>query len=271
MAIHKVAASNRVDFKFLYTASENNDDFIQRQLRDYKPDRVIACGGDGTVQLVARNLMKKQLPMGILPLGSANGLATALGLSVTLEEAVDIAFNSTYQIPLDLLEFNKKHICTHLADVGINARMIKNYEEKGEKGMLGYAKFLIPSLKESELFSYSIKTPEQEVRKEGHMIVIGNANMYGTGIRFSDGSVSDGKFEIRNIPEIALDDAIKAGLTKFNVFVDSEMFSDVISCNHAEIQINQKVDFQIDGEYMGEVDYLEVDIYPSAVPVLIKE
>ena len=89
--------------------------------------------------------------------------------------------------------------------------------------------------------------------------------------RFSDGSVSDGKFEIRNIPEIALDDAIKAGLTKFNVFVDSEMFSDVISCNHAEIQINQKVDFQIDGEYMGEVDYLEVDIYPSAVPVLIKE
>ena len=49
------------------------------------------------------------------------------------------------------------------------------------------------------------------------------------------------------------------------------MFSDVISCNHAEIQINQKVDFQIDGEYMGEVDYLEVDIYPSAVPVLIKE
>ena len=79
------------------------------------------------------------------------------------------------------------------------------------------------------------------------------------------------EFEIRNIPEIALDDAIKAGLTKFNVFVDSEMFSDVISCNHAEIQINQKVDFQIDGEYMGEVDYLEVDIYPSAVPVLIKE
>jgi diacylglycerol kinase family enzyme len=269
LLIHKIAAQKRTDFKFFYTSSENNDDLIQHQLKNYNPDRVIACGGDGTVQLVARNLMRKKLPMGILPLGSANGLATALELPNNLEEAVNVVFNSTHQIPLDLLEINKKHICTHLADIGINARMIKNYEEKGEKGMLGYAKFLIPSIKESQLFSYTIKTPEAEYEKEGHMIVIGNANMYGTGIRFSDGSVSDGKFEIRNIPEIALDAAIKAGLTKFNVYTDAEMFSDVISCSHAEIHISQKVDFQIDGEYMGEVDHLEIGIYPSAIPVVV--
>lgn len=271
LLIHKRAISTRIDFKFFYTSPENNDILIQNQVQEYKPDRVVACGGDGTVQVVAKNLMNKNIPMGILPLGSANGLATALELPENLEDAVELVFKGSKTIPLDLLKFNDKYICTHLADIGINAKMIKNYEENGDRGMFGYAKHLLQSIKESPLLSYTVKTPDRIYEKEGYMIVISNANMYGTGIRISDGSVSDGKFEISNIEKVALDAAIKAGLTKFNVFVDKNMFSDVISCKHAAIKINQKVDFQIDGEYMGEVDYLTISICPAAIPVLIKK
>lgn len=270
LKIHERAASTRTDFKFFYTSSENNDPLIQEQLMDYGPDRVIACGGDGTVQIVAKNLMNKHIPMGILPLGSANGLATALGLSERLDDAIDVVFKESKTLMLDLLEFNNNHICTHLADIGINAKMIKNYEQQGTRGMLGYAKHLLQAIKESPLLSYTVQTPQETYKREGYMIVISNANMYGTGIRISEGSVSDGKFEISNIERIALDEAIKAGLTKFNVFIDKNMFSDVISCRQAEIKINQKVDFQIDGEYMGEIDHLTISIYPAAVPVLVK-
>lgn len=270
LLIHKKAADTHIDFKFFYTTSENDDELIQMQLREYKPGRVVACGGDGTVQLVAKNLMNKNISMGILPLGSANGLATALKLPEDLEDAVDLVFNDPKEVLLDILEFNGKHICTHLADIGINAKMIKSYEAEGNRGMMGYARHLLQSIKTSPLLRYTVKTPEQIFHKEGYMIVIANANMYGTGIRISDGSVSDGKFEISNVEKIALDEAIKAGLTRFNVFIDKDMFSDVISCERAEIKIDQKVDFQIDGEYMGEVDHLTVSIYPSAIPVLVK-
>lgn len=270
LLIHKKAAQKNIDFKFFYTSSENNDDLIQDQVTDYRPNRVIACGGDGTVQLVAKNLMNKDIPVGIIPLGSANGLATALRLPTKLEEAIDLIFEQPKIIMLDILRFNNGHICTHLADVGINAKLVKNYEAEGERGMLGYAKHLLPSIKESPLFKYSVRTSDQSYEKEGYMIVIANANMYGTGIRISEGSVSDGKFEISNIEKVALDEAIKAGLTRYNVFIDKDMFSDVISCDGAEIHINQKVDFQIDGEYMGMVDYLKVSIHPSAIPVLVR-
>ena len=269
LLIHKKAASKHTDFKFLYTTSANNDDLIQSQLADYKPERVIACGGDGTVQVVAKNLMYKNIPVGIIPLGSANGLATALQLPTKLEDAVDLIFDEPRKILLDLLRFNDDHICTHLADIGINAKLVKKYEAEGERGMLGYAKHLMQSIRDSPLLKYSVRTSEQTYEKEGYMIVIANANMYGTGIRISDGSVSDGKFEISNIEKVALDEAIKAGLTRFNVFIDKNMFSDVITCENAEIQINQKVDFQIDGEYMGKVDHVKVSIHPSAIPVLV--
>lgn len=269
LLIHKKAAEKEVDFKFLYTTAENSDDSIQTQLQDFRPDRVIACGGDGTVQLVAKNLMNKGVPIGIIPLGSANGLATALRLPSKLEDAIELVFNKPNEIMLDLLRFNDDHICTHLADLGINAKLVKNFEAQGDRGMLGYAKHLLQSIKESPLLQYTVRTSSQSYEKEGYMIVIANANMYGTGIRISNGNVSDGKFEISNIEKVALDEAIKAGLTRFNVFIDRDMFSDVISCDGAEIQINQKVDFQIDGEYMGQVDKLKVSIHPSAIPVLV--
>jgi diacylglycerol kinase family enzyme len=271
LLIHKKAVEKHIDFKFFYTTSKDNDELIHGQLQDYKPDRVVACGGDGTVQLVARNLMHKNIPVGILPLGSANGLATALSLPTSLEKAVDLVFNESRKIMLDLLLFNDSHICTHLADIGINAMLVKNYEADGNRGMFGYAKHFLPSIKASPLFKYTVRTPDQVYEKEGYMIVIANANMYGTGVRISDGSVSDGKFEISNVEKVTLDETIKAGLTKFNVFIDKDMFSDVITCEGAEIQINQKVDFQIDGEYMGEVDHLKVSIHPSAIPVLVTD
>jgi diacylglycerol kinase (ATP) len=268
LSIHRSMAESGLDFKFLYTSVDNVDERITGQIEDYKPDRIAACGGDGTVQQVARNLIGQKTPMGILPLGSANGLAKALNIPQDVEEALDLFITGKKSDPLDLLEVNN-HICIHLSDIGTNAILVKNYEEAGDKGMIGYAKHLIPSIQESETMQYTIKTPEGSFDKEGYVLVIANANQYGTGVRISDGSMFDGKFEICNIQKMDLESTVKAGLTAINIFVDKNMFADVISCTSAHININRKVHLQIDGEYIGEVDTIEAKIIPAAIRVLI--
>jgi diacylglycerol kinase family enzyme len=214
-------------------------------------------------------MMGKDLLMGILPLGSANGMATALGFPQNPSQAVDFVVGAEHFIPLDLLKFNDDHICIHVGDIGINALMVKKYGQEDQKGMLGYARHLLSSIKESPLLNYTIKTPQGDYEKEGYMLTFANGHKYGTGIHISDGEVWDGKFEIINVPKIALDEAIKAGLTILNVFIDKDMFSDVISCTHAEVFIDRKAPFQIDGEYMGETDRLKIEILPSVVKLLI--
>jgi len=269
LAIHALAVATRCDFKVHYTCGENDLAELGRQIADYGPERVVAGGGDGTVQLVGRALLGKDILMGILPLGSANGLATALGLPQDEEGALELIFHSQRTQPLDVLLFNGEHYCIHLADLGVNAMMVKNYEEEGNRGMMGYARHLLSAIKESPLLHYTVRTPEGVYEKEGYMAAIANAPMYGTGIHISEGSVSDGKFEICNVERIALDAAIKAGLTRFNVFVDKDMFSDVISCREAVIDIDQPVDLQIDGEYMGKTQHLEIGILSSALQILM--
>ncbi len=269
--IEELAESENIDYKIHYTTGEDDDRKLQDEIRAHAPERVVACGGDGTVQLVARNLMNIDIPMAILPLGSANGLARALDLPKNYVDATDLAIRSHTVRPLDLIRINDRYLCTHLSDIGTNALLVKSYEEAGDKGMIGYAKHLISSIKQSDLMTYEITTDQGVFRKEGYMLMIANAHKYGTGVQISEGSVSDGKFEICNVQSIDIESFIKAGLTAINIFVDRNMFSDVISCKEAHIAIAPRAHLQIDGEYIGEIDELKINIISSAIKVVVAD
>jgi diacylglycerol kinase (ATP) len=269
ISIEEASINEGFEYKLHLTTGKDDDALLQEAFRSWGPDRVAACGGDGTVQLVARNLLNTEIPLGIMPLGSANGLAKALSIPRDHAEATNVIVKSGHIRPLDLIRINDEYLCTHLSDIGTNALLVKNYEEAGDKGMIGYAKHLFSSIQQSDLMQYVIDTPEGSFRKEGYMLMIANAHKYGTGVQISEGSVSDGMFEICNVQTIDLESAIKAGLTAMNIFIDKDMFSDVISCREALIRIKPQAHLQIDGEYIGEVNDLKVNIISSAIKVIV--
>jgi len=267
--IEALAADTALENKIYLTTGQEDDRHIRELLSSFQPERVIAGGGDGTLQLVARNLAGSQHLMGILPLGSANGMAKAIGIEEANLETVKALLGAEHFVRMDLLRFNHNHLCIHLGDIGVNALMVKKYGSENSKGMMGYARHVISSLQESPLLRYSIETPEGTYDREGYVLAFANANKYGTGVRISDGDFWDGKFEICNVPEITLKDAITAGLTMINVFSEKEVFSDVITCTRATVRVSPSAHFQIDGEYMGEVSSLSVEIVPGAVKLLL--
>jgi diacylglycerol kinase (ATP) len=267
--VQELAKRSGLETDILFTNGKNDEQMLQRCLRQYRPDRVAVGGGDGTIRMVAEHLIQYKLPLGILPLGSANGLATALEIPNDPVAAMEKILASSTIRNMDMLRFNDEHFCIHVADIGVNALIVKKYEQSGERGMIGYAKNLLTSIQESPLLKIIIRTPDGITTKEGFMMAFANAHKYGTGVHISEGSVSDGKFEICNVEKIALDSAIKAGLTILNVFIDKNMFSDVISCSQAEIDIDQSIDFQIDGEYMGTVSHLKIEIIPSCIKLVV--
>ncbi|MBT1703834.1 diacylglycerol/lipid kinase family protein [Chryseosolibacter indicus] len=268
-AMRQLTAEKGYQSEILLTTGERDKENLIRCIEKFGPDRVIVGGGDGTIRMVAENIIPYKLTLGILPLGSANGLATALGIASNPIQALEQIFQATNIRSMDMLRFNEEHLCIHVGDIGVNALLVKKYNESGERGMIGYAKNLLSSIQESPLLKTIIRTADGIITKEGYMMAFANAHMYGTGVHISEGSVSDGKFEICNVEKLALDAAIKAGLTILNVFIDKNMFSDVISCTEAEVEIDQKVPFQIDGEYMGMVDHLRIEALPGVIKLLV--
>src|SRR5688572_11092545 len=66
---------------------------IQHHIDHIKPDRVVSVGGDGTVKLVAEIIKETPIPLGILPAGSANGMARELNIPLNIEQALEVIVN----------------------------------------------------------------------------------------------------------------------------------------------------------------------------------
>lgn len=267
--ITKVEAKSRTrHFELsVYSTQGNNDrQAIEQILQDFQPDRVLVAGGDGTINLIAGILRNYPVTLGLLPLGSANGLATNLGVPTDWEEAVEVALGE-HATCLDGILING-HVGLHLSDLGLNARLVKNYEEGETRGKWGYAREVIRTLSEHDLFRVRITTDTETVETEATMVILANATMYGTGVVINPhGKLCDGKFEI--IVATRFDIIQLAKLIAGAEELDPEVVR-TFCTTRAKIEcLDKKVLFQIDGEFMGPVDQVEAHILPNMLQIAV--
>lgn len=251
----------------VYETSGDNDETAIRELYNlHKPERILIAGGDGTIKMVGEALEKQDVIFGILPAGSANGLAVDLNLPSTLEENLEVAFHNHF-MEMDMISINgKKSI--HLSDLGLNAELVKNYENGSTRGKLGYALQVITTLTElEEPFSAKIEVNNETIECVARMIVIANSQKYGTGVTINpDGVMNDGKFEIVILKNLDL--VVFGKIITGNIPINSEDV-EIISSDKAIITTTSPVSFQIDGEYIGEETRLDIKILPSQMKVAI--
>jgi diacylglycerol kinase (ATP) len=232
----------------------------------YKPERIIVAGGDGTIKMVAEAMERQDVVLGILPVGSANGLAVDLNLPPTLEENIAIAFHNNY-MEIDMISINgKKSI--HLSDMGLNAEMIKNYEKSSIHGKWGYVLQTFSTLIDLENpFTARITGDFETIECVVRMIVIANSKKYGTGVSINpNGVMDDGKFELVILKNLDL--VVLGKIITGNMPIDSEDV-EIISTDKATISTNVPVSFQIDGEYFGTETKLNIEILPKQMKVAI--
>lgn len=265
-AVQEFATTNHFDLEVYETTGSNDIKQIRALYDQNKPDRIIVAGGDGTIKMVAEAMEEHDVVIGILPAGSANGLSVDLNLPSTIEENLKIAFLNHY-IEMDMICINgKKSI--HLSDIGINADLVKNYEESNLRGLWGYALQAYTTLVESAApFVATISTNKEVVEHTARIIVIANSQKYGTGVTINPhGSMNDGKFELVILK--SLDLLLLGKIITGNMPIDSEDVV-IISTDKATIKTDYKVNFQIDGEYCGAQDLLEIHILHKQMKIAI--
>lgn len=265
-AVSEFAAINHFDLEVYETTGKSDEKKIQSLYNQYSPERIIVAGGDGTIKMVAEAMEEHDVIIGILPAGSANGLSVDLNLPSTIEENLKIAFLNHY-IEMDMICINgKKSI--HLSDLGLNADLVKNYEESDVRGFWGYALQAFTTLTESnEPFVATIRANKKTVEHVARMIVIANSQKYGTGVTINpNGAMNDGKFELVILKNLDL--FLIGKIITGNMPIDSEDVV-IISTDQATIETDYPVSFQIDGEYCGAQKSLEIHILHKQMKIAI--
>lgn len=249
------------------TQGEDDEQEITRLYEEHRPERILVIGGDGTVKIVAEAVSHQDVIIGILPAGSANGLSVDLGLPNDIQESLKVAFYGK-AMEMDMVCINDRK-SLHLSDIGVNAELIRKYESGTIRGKLGYALQAINTLTDLEdPFHAKIKANGEIIETEARMVVIANTQKYGTGVTINPvGVMDDGKFEIVILK--SLDVFLIGKILAGNMPVENKEDVEIISAQEAEITTNFPVCFQVDGEFCGEVDKLQVRILHREMKVAV--
>lgn len=248
------------------TKGDGDKSQIHKIVEENSIDRVFVAGGDGTIKLVTEAILDHKLPIAIFSAGSANGFALNFDIPTTPEEQLEVALEGKL-IPIDLVKIND-HISLHLADFGVNAELIENYDNALFRGKIAYLMQSIPTLiKSNHPYQFEITTDEGHFNVEASVLSIANCQKYGTGACINPtGVMDDGKFEIIVFKSLNLIEIVKTFTNQTDL--DSE-FADTFSVSSATINCEIPVPFQIDGEYLGELSKIEVSIIEKALQLCV--
>jgi diacylglycerol kinase (ATP) len=264
--VQEFSVTNNFNLVVYETTGEKDFAAIQSLFEEYNLERIVVAGGDGTIKMVAEAMEKHDIVIGILPAGSANGLSVDLGLPTTLEENLKVAFLHHF-MEMDMISINgKKSI--HLSDIGINADLVKNYEASDLRGFWGYAMQAFTTLKDAEdPFLATITANNETVEHTARIIVIANSQKYGTGVTINpNGSMNDGMFELIILK--SLDIVLLGKIITGNMPIDSDDIV-IISTEKALVKTDRLVNFQIDGEYCGAQNELEIHILHKQMKIAV--
>ncbi|QIA09313.1 diacylglycerol/lipid kinase family protein [Draconibacterium halophilum] len=255
--------------EFFHTTGENDKQKITDKLEELQPETIVAVGGDGTCNLVAQTIVNKPIQMGILPLGSANGMASELNLPTTVDENLRLITTGKSK-KTDVLKINEDHICLHLSDIGFNAQLINTFEESDSRGMFGYTKSFIEEFGNAQPASFEITLNDSTFSQKAFMVVLANASKFGTGAVINpEGKVDDGLFELVIIRPESFTEFLKMLVPFYTRRIHTLDFIDTYKCKKVQIKNPERQTLQIDGEIIGQPLQVNVEILPRRVEMII--
>jgi diacylglycerol kinase family enzyme len=254
------------EYQVFKTTGENDDIEIKKILDAFQPDKVASVGGDGTTLFTGVALLGRGIPMGIIPFGSANGMAMELNVNPTPIYALNDMLVSEYIRDLDIIRINEDHYCLHIGDIGINAHIVDKYSKDKNRGMITYAKYFASELLAHNLIEYSIDANGKTYSGTTLDMNFCNARKFGTGVPLTkNGSPFDGIFEIVLINDVSTAKLLRAGLSIVDESFGDDTSNEIIECEEATIHLKEKQLLQLDGEVIGEVDTIHAKILKGAI------
>jgi diacylglycerol kinase (ATP) len=198
----------QIDFTILPTNPEGNYGYLIPLIEKEKITDIVVCGGDGTVSAVAAFLRGTDTRIGIIPMGSGNGLAFAAKIPKTPSKALDIIFAGNAS-PIDGFTINGRFSCM-LCGIGFDAGVAHEFAGQKKRGLKTYIRISLAHFFKTGSYHFRIGIPDlpgngysepqpagYSFETEAYFISIANSNQFGNNFTIAPkASLNDGLLDI---------------------------------------------------------------------------
>lgn len=267
---HKIAAAldpHRFTVHIFITGYAGHGYELAKLAVENKADYVIAAGGDGTVNEVGRALVHSNSALGIIPLGSGNGLGRDLHIPLNIEGALEIIAEEHVK-SIDYGKAND-HIFLCTCGFGFDAEVAGKVAGKKNRGSLMYLKNMLETFFVQKPNTYEIICPEGTIKDEAFVVTCANASQYGYDAHIAPhADIQDGKMNIAILKPLTILDVPKTSIQLFTKTIDENKKMEELTTSKAIIKREKEGVMHIDGDPMQMGKEIHVEIITRALKVI---
>jgi len=246
-------------------AFESAKRYVERKF-----DIVVAVGGDGTVNEIARALIHSDTALCIIPIGSGNGLARDLHIPLKVNKAINLLQQGEIR-SIDVCHFNNlSYVCT--AGVGFDAEVGKVFAQSKNRGLLQY---LISSLKvyiKMKPVDYKFVIDGTEMTQKAFDVTFANAGQFGNNAYISPvADLRDGLIDLVVMRPFPWYMSAVLGFQLFTKRLHKSRYVKIYKCKNVVLERTEAGCAHFDGEPVVADKRIEVSITPLALNVLVKK
>ena len=241
---------------------------IAHQEKLKKTDIVVAVGGDGTVNEVARALIQSETALGIIPCGSGNGLARHLLLPMNTEKALEM-INACKITPLDYGIINgHPFFCT--CGMGFDAFVSMKFAEAGKRGPITYVENVLKEGLKYEPETYEIQDESGVTRHKAFLISCANASQYGNNAYIApQASMSDGLMDVIIMEPFDVIEAPQISIDMFNKTLDKSSKIKTFRTKKLHIHRKQEGVIHFDGDPIMTSADVDIELVEKGINIIV--
>lgn len=231
-------------------------------------DFVVAVGGDGTVNEVARSIIQSNTALGIIPCGSGNGLARHLMLPLDVGKAIDI-INMHDVHTLDYGVINGyPFFCT--CGMGFDAFISMKFAEAGKRGPVTYIENVLREGLKYQPETYEIQSENGTSVHKAFLVSCANASQYGNNAYIApQASMSDGLLDVIIMEPFDVIDAPQIGIEMFNKTLNKNTKIKTFRTKHIIVHRKQQGAIHYDGDpVMTEAD-VDISVVKKGIKIIV--
>lgn len=252
------ALRNKVDFAITEYAGHAIELAKKAQQENY--DVVVAVGGDGTVNEVAKGLIGTATKLGIVPMGSGNGLARTLGVNKNTSQIVKLLASGA-STAIDSCEIGSQmFLCT--SGIGFDAHISHLMALEKKRGFLTYVRLVIRESLKYKAISLKMKIGSDEITTDAFLVTFANAPQFGNDAFIAPNArMTDGLIDVVVVRPFAKVLLPLFSVALFSKFIHQLPFVDCYQARSIEIISSSSPQIHFDGE-PGKL------LYPARVAIL---
>ncbi len=229
---------------------------------------VVAVGGDGTVNEVAKGIVHTETILGIIPFGSGNGLARTLKIPLKVIDAIK-NINNNYYIQIDSARLNNR-LFFNMAGSGFDAEVSNEFAGDKKRGLLGYVKVAFQQIRNYKAQQYKLDIDGIIVERKAFILSIANSSQYGNDAHIAPhADIKDGILDIVVVKPFHFIKLPFLAMYMFTNKADRTSYVEYFKGKKIFIQRERADAIHLDGEPYSEEKDLNIEVLPLSLNVIV--